>query len=120
MFCFYDFPGSGEWSYSAIRLLIELYRENNEEFKKHTRKAKDVWKDISTAMAEHGYNFDGDKCDQKWRSLRQRYDAVKLSCHNLYCSYSICILHSVSSNYLNMDKDLFALIVFLHIPCALI
>ena len=64
-----------EWSHSAtLLLLISTYAEVTEETSDQVNK-KRLWTIIAERIYSHGYNYTGQECDNKWRSLLKPYRA---------------------------------------------
>ena len=63
-----------EWSHSATPLLISTYAEVTDETSDQVKK-KRLWTIIAERINSHGYNYTGQECDNKWRSLLKTYRA---------------------------------------------
>lgn len=61
------------WSKEQTLLLIDTYKKYEHLFKSSTKKKRDVWKKIQSGLAEFGVEVPVDRCERKFRNLKQRY-----------------------------------------------
>lgn len=62
------------WRNYAIRYLIYCWSKLREQFKNcPDKKKKTLWQLVSERMVEHGFYFDAEACEAKWRSLKKVY-----------------------------------------------
>ncbi|XP_045105105.1 uncharacterized protein LOC123500452 [Portunus trituberculatus] len=65
------------WPINAVLLLIATVGDFKQEFAKGTRRKVEVWRDVALTMRQEGYPVNGEHCDKKMRSLKQRYKIIK-------------------------------------------
>jgi len=54
--------------------LIDCFDHHKETFMKAATGEKlSIWKEISEEMSQNGYNYSPRSCDNKWRTLKNRY-----------------------------------------------
>ncbi|XP_059058231.1 uncharacterized protein LOC131851714 isoform X1 [Achroia grisella] len=56
------------WEHNSIKLMLNLYLQNIDKFRNPKIKKKNVWVEISNAVAKGP-----DSCDKKFRNLKQTY-----------------------------------------------
>lgn len=110
------------WPDSAVYLLIDLYREKEEEFISGFKRHNIFWTEIATAMKQTNpkYNLSGLQCSNKWAGLKRTYknisDQNKRSgnCRNSWVFFSV-IIHFINIDIFNAVLTLKWL--FLHCVC---
>ena len=68
------------WSKPDVQQLLILYKAHEDKFQDPKWKKKAIWKEISKEMNQYGYSYTSDKCQVKFKSLKQNY--VKAVDHN--------------------------------------
>lgn len=62
------------WCMNSTMNLIECFNNHKEKFiKAATGEKLLIWKNISEQMAQNGYSYTARACDNKWRTLKNRY-----------------------------------------------
>ncbi|XP_071642237.1 uncharacterized protein [Temnothorax longispinosus] len=92
-----DLGKNFSWPDSAVFLLIDLYREKEEEFLLGFKRHNTLWAEIATMMKQtnHKYNLSGLQCSNKWSGLKRTYknisDQNKRSgnCRNSWAFFSV-------------------------------
>jgi len=69
---------SFSWPENAVLLLLELYREREEEFLLGFKRHNVLWKEIAVAMKETNekYNLTGQQCSNKLAGLKRTYKNI--------------------------------------------
>ena len=60
------------WPSYAVLLLVATVADKKKEFAKNTRKKVEVWREVAEIMEKHSHPVNGEMCDKKMRSLKQR------------------------------------------------
>lgn len=68
------FSESVVWPHGATLLLMKNYREKMHVLR--DKKKSELWEIISDSIRSAGYDYSGDECNAKWRTLLQRYVLV--------------------------------------------
>lgn len=63
----------GKWNRNAILSLIELFKENYNNFKSTSIKNEQVWNEITKKMNERGFKYTKAQIENKFKYLKQRY-----------------------------------------------
>lgn len=62
------------WNMDSTMCLIDCFDNHKEKFMKAATGEKIlIWKEISEEMKKIGYNYSPRACDNKWRTLKNRY-----------------------------------------------
>lgn len=62
------------WSMDSTMCLIDTFDRHKEKFMKAATGDKiSIWKIISEEMMQNGFNYSSRACDNKWRTLKNRY-----------------------------------------------
>lgn len=68
------------WSMDSTMCLIDCFENHKTRFMNAVIGEKfSIWKQISEEMSEHGFNYTPRACDNKWRTLKNRYNKNKMS-----------------------------------------
>lgn len=69
-------PSKKMWTDKNIRMLIELYKQHEEEFENSMKKL--VWKKIANTLSNQTtINITWSQCDTKFKGLKEYYKTVK-------------------------------------------
>lgn len=68
---------SFKWSNPAIKLLLNSYLEEKENFRDPKFKKAILWQRIAKKMMASGYNLSSEACDKKFRNLKVTYKTIK-------------------------------------------
>ncbi len=71
---------TSKWSKPEVQQLLILYKAHEDKFQDPKWKKKAIWKEISKEMNQYGYSYTSDKCQVKFKNLKQTY--VKTVDHN--------------------------------------
>lgn len=67
------------WNMDSTMCLIDAFDHHKEKFMKAATGEKlTIWKQISDEMAQHGFNYSPRACDNKWRTLKNRYNKNRM------------------------------------------
>lgn len=67
------------WSMDSTMCLIDCFDHHKDKFMNAATGGKLlIWKQIAEEMSNHGYNYSPRACDNKWRTLKNRYNKNKL------------------------------------------
>jgi hypothetical protein len=69
-----------KWSKPEVQQLLILYKAHEDKFQDPKWKKKAIWKEISKEMNQYGYLYTSEKCQVKFKNLKQTY--VKTVDHN--------------------------------------
>ncbi|XP_076278278.1 uncharacterized protein LOC143208084 [Lasioglossum baleicum] len=64
------------WPDVAVLLLIDIYREKENEFKNGIQRHNQIWKQIATELQEANYPVSGLQCSTKLAGLRRTYKNI--------------------------------------------
>lgn len=100
------------WPDSAVLLLLELYREREEEFLSGFKRHNILWTEIATTMKENNqkYNLTALQCSNKLAGLKRTYknicDQNKRSgnCRNSWAFFSV-IIRFINMHIFNVDLN---------------
>lgn len=60
----------------AVKKLISLYKDNEQDMENPLKKKKDVWKKVTKELNEAGYLLTQNKVECKWRNLLQSHKDI--------------------------------------------
>ncbi|VVC33974.1 Hypothetical protein CINCED_3A017160 [Cinara cedri] len=67
------------WSMESTMCLIESFDHHKDKFMKAATGGKlAIWKQIAEEMLQHGFSYSARACDNKWRTLKNRYNKNKM------------------------------------------
>lgn len=69
-----------KWTKPEVQQLLILYKAHQDKFQDPKWKKKAIWNEISKEMNQYGYSYTSDKCQVKFKNLKQTY--VKTVDHN--------------------------------------
>lgn len=65
------------WSKAATKLVISLYKKNENKVEKGMMRKKELWAAMSSEMSKHGYKFSPEQINGRWKTLLRAYKAIK-------------------------------------------
>lgn len=67
------------WNLESTMCLIDAFDHYKEKFMNApTGEKLSIWKQISDWMAQNGFNYTARACDNKWRTLKNRYNKNRM------------------------------------------
>lgn len=67
------------WSMDSTMCLIDCFDHHKDKFMKAATGGKLlIWKQIAAEMLQHGFNYSSRACDNKWRTLKNRFNKNKM------------------------------------------
>jgi hypothetical protein len=72
-----ELENSSEFSEAATQLLLTLYLSDRSKFRNPTIKKNSLWKELTTKLNQHGYNFTDHSVERKFRNLKSHFLKIK-------------------------------------------
>ncbi|XP_060085706.1 uncharacterized protein LOC132565115 [Ylistrum balloti] len=67
----------GNWTKAQTKLLISLYKENEEKVSNGLMTKKCLWQKISNSFREKTYNYTPDQVSGRWKTITRAYKSIK-------------------------------------------
>ncbi|XP_027846330.2 uncharacterized protein LOC114126555 isoform X3 [Aphis gossypii] len=100
------------WSMDSTMCLIECFDNHKEKFMNAATGEKLlIWKQISEEMSQHGFNYTPRACDNKWRTLKNRYNKNRMRTNRnkkviwVYYNKIDSVLREINKNGLKDEFD---------------